>query len=207
MWIITASTSLDPLSNLQTETSIIQITIEEMNIECGEGVLYHDGYQTLFLVIHVGMGKPHRRALCTTMRFYIVQRKSHNHACVNNKPVCLAISGSSCDIPVCPNKCSEAEGRGKCDSSYGLHLYAWICGEDCSIVQRDHQVVVTQLFAPDKIASSLSHLTTVLPRMGHSSLWITADHCGYLVAIRCPWSAYDIQQFDTHNNSVWQQVR
>ncbi|KAG7161272.1 Multiple epidermal growth factor-like domains protein 8-like [Homarus americanus] len=225
-------------------TSIIQITIEEMNIECGEGVLYvYDGLPN-FVSRNSRWNRENHivGALCTSQASYPVtvqavsglmtvfyekndpgqgfnasyevlhctKRKSHNHACVNNKPVCNdKWRGVHCDIPVCPNKCSEAEGRGKCDSSYGRCICTpGFVGEDCSIVQRDHQVVVTQLFAPDKIASSLSHLTTVLPRMGHSlivdhrgSLWVFG---GYSLS-RGP--LYDIQQFDTHNNSnVWQQV-
>lgn len=141
---------------------------------------------------------------------HCVKNAGHNRICTNNKLVCdEKWSGVHCDIPICPNKCSEAEGRGKCHSGYGRCICTLgFVGDDCSIVQREHQVVVTQLFAPEKIASSLSHLATVLPRMGQSlivdhrgSLWVFG---GYSLS-RGPLN--DIQQFDTHNNSnIWQQV-
>ena len=66
--------------------------------------------------------------------------------------------------------------------------------------------MVTELFAPEKIAPSVSHLSNVLPRMGHS---LVVDHRGGLWVFggyslsRGP--LYDIQQFDTQNNS-WKQV-
>ncbi|XP_047489262.1 multiple epidermal growth factor-like domains protein 8 [Penaeus chinensis] len=131
-----------------------------------------------------------------------------NRVCINNKPVCKdRWSGVHCDVPICPSKCSEDEGKGTCDPVYGRCKCAEeFIGEDCSIVRRNHQVVVTELFVPENVAPSHSHLTKVLPRMGHSmvvdhhySLWIFA---GYSLS-RGPLN--DIQQFDTLNKT-WVQV-
>ncbi|XP_045596655.2 multiple epidermal growth factor-like domains protein 8 [Procambarus clarkii] len=244
MWIITSSDSLEPLSTIQTGTYVIQLTIEEINIQCGEGILYvYDGLPNFvssnnrwdrqnyivgafcasqssypvtvqavsgFMTVFYEKNDPGQGFNASYQVLRCVKNAGHNRVCSNGKLVCdEKWRGVHCDIPVCPNKCSETEGRGKCDSGYGRCICTHgFVGEDCSIVQRDHQVVVTQLFAPEKIASSYSHLTTVLPRMGHSlivdhrgSLWVFG---GYSLS-RGPLN--DIQQFDTHNSSnVWQQV-
>ncbi|CAL4062050.1 unnamed protein product, partial [Meganyctiphanes norvegica] len=131
-----------------------------------------------------------------------------NRICFNNRPTCKdGWRGKQCDIEICPNKCSEKEDRGHCDLKYGrCKCNSGFVGEDCGIILKPHHVVVTELFSPAKIGGSLSHLTTVLPRMGHSlvldhhgSLWMFA---GYSLS-RGPLN--DIQQFDTINNT-WKQV-
>ncbi|XP_076035463.1 multiple EGF like domains 8 [Oratosquilla oratoria] len=135
-------------------------------------------------------------------------RLSEKMVCVNGKPRCMdGWTGALCNIPICPKKCSEKEGRGKCDTLYGrCNCTADFVGQDCSVVRQGHQVVVVELFSPMKIATSLNHLETVLPRMGHSiivdnrgSLWIFG---GYSLS-RGPLN--DVQQFDIRNKT-WKQV-
>ncbi|KAB7506886.1 Multiple epidermal growth factor-like domains protein 8, partial [Armadillidium nasatum] len=131
-----------------------------------------------------------------------------NRICASGKPVCSeGWRGAQCSTMVCPSKCLEGSGRGKCDIVYGR----CVCnenyvGDDCSILRQDHLVVLQELFNPLKISSSLSHLQTVLPRFGHTlivdhqgSLWVFG---GYSLS-RGPLN--DIQQFDTRNRT-WVQV-
>ncbi|XP_068203463.1 multiple epidermal growth factor-like domains protein 8 [Palaemon carinicauda] len=244
MWIITPSDSLEPLSVTLSGTYVIQITIKEINVKCGEGIVYvYDGLPDfvsgdaywdrqknkigafcenrasypLTVQSVTGLMTVFYEKASLTQGFnatYEVLRCKENigkdRICVSYKPVCKEKRvGVHCDIPICPNKCSEAEGRGTCSQTYGRCVCTpGFVGEDCSIVRRDHQVVVTELFSPEKIANSVVHLSTVLPRMGHSlvvdhrgALWIFG---GYSLS-RGPLN--DIQKFDTHNSSnSWEQV-
>ncbi|KAK7078722.1 Multiple epidermal growth factor-like domains protein 8 [Halocaridina rubra] len=246
MWIIAPNDSLEPLSLSLSGTYVVQVTIEEINVQCDKGVVYvYDGLPDFISRDAFWDRQNHLvGSFCASRSSYPVTVQAvsglmtvffeksdfsegfnasyevlqcrgdlgNNRACINNKPVCKdkdKWSGVNCDIPVCPNKCSEAEGRGSCSLLYGRCVCArGFVGEDCSIVRRDHQVVVRELFAPEKIGPSVSHLSTVLPRMGHTlvvdhrgSLWIFG---GYSLS-RGPLN--DIQQFDTHNKSnMWVQL-
>lgn len=77
-----------------------------------------------------------------------VSNVGKNRVCINNKPVCKdRWSGVHCNVPICPSKCSEDEGKGTCDTVYGRCKCAEeFIGEDCSIVRRNHQVRVLLLY-------------------------------------------------------------
>ncbi|KAK3860683.1 hypothetical protein Pcinc_033276 [Petrolisthes cinctipes] len=232
-----------PVSSFHTEPGeyLIQLTVEESNVVCSEGVVYiYDG-----LPDFVSSDRHNKTrivaALCDTQATYpitieatsgfmtVYYQKGHpvqgfnasyqvihcgnlgeKHVCQDNKPVCKERwRGVHCELPVCPNKCSETQDRGRCHADYGQCVCKeGFVGEDCSIIQEDHQVVVTQLLVPEKMGSHSNYLSRVLPRMGHSlvvdhhgSLWVFA---GYSLS-HGPLN--DIQQFNTRNTtSIWQQV-
>lgn len=64
------------------------------------------------------------------------------HVCQDNKPVCKERwRGVHCELPVCPNKCSEPQDHGRCHANFGQCVCKeGFVGEDCSIIQEDHQV-------------------------------------------------------------------
>ena len=64
------------------------------------------------------------------------------HICINGKPICKdGRRGTGCDIPVCPNKCSEDVGRGICQEEFGRCICnPGFVGEDCSILYKEHFV-------------------------------------------------------------------
>lgn len=162
-------------------THVIQLTIEEINVECGEGILYvYEGLPDFV------SGRNHSNqqnhiigAFCASQASYPVTLQAnglmtvfyeksdpgqgfnasyevlqchdnvgHNRICMNNKPVCNEKwRGVHCNIPVCPNKCSEAAGQGRCHTGYGRCICKpGFVGDDCSIEQRDHQVTIFNIF-------------------------------------------------------------
>lgn len=128
--------------------------------------------------------------------------------CKNGQCVCSEnLVGPDCVEKVCPQNCGAELKQGECDYSYGRCLCSngW-GGIDCMTKLNGSQIVFTELFNTQNLASQVEHLRKTLPRFGHS---LVADHRrglwmfgGYSLS-HGPLN--DMRLFDIIN-STWMQV-
>lgn len=131
-----------------------------------------------------------------------------HHCNEKNQCSCLTgLTGSMCEIQICPGNCSAHFNQGVCDKGYGRCVCkTGFGGTDCAATISTENIIITELFNSQLLSDSLEHLRKTLPRFGHSlvadkrgSLWMFG---GYSLS-HGPLN--DIRQFDTKNNT-WMQV-